>query len=533
VAITAAQLVAKVSAEGVDQAKSQISGMGEATERASGGLKGMLSNALSMAAGFAIFTAGAAAVGFLTDQITSTIKAGMDQQAILKQTETVIKSTGDASGMSAKQIGAYADKMADLTPISDDLIQSSENILLTFTNIGKNVFPQAESSILDVSTAMHEDLQSATVQVGKALNDPVKGMTALQRIGVTFTDSQKEAVKQMVATGNQAGAQAIILKELQKEFGGSAEAAGKTFGGQLSIAGNELDQVKEKIGMAVLPALASLATSVLSGAMPALQHFGDWLTATAVPALDKFGLFIASNVVPILGKLGGFITGTVVPDAMQLASFFEGHILPILITLGTIILTKVVPTLASIGQTIFTQLLPPLERLWNNISPILIPALQFLGNILSHVVGPALNIVITIVGKLVDAINAIISAIQAVIGWFQNMGNAASQAFNSVKQGVNNIPVLGGIANWAGFAEGTDSVPHSGVYTVGERGPEEVWLPQGARVIPNNQLATRGTPVQGGGGNGPIYMQLDGRTFATVFMPYIANAIRYNVGTHA
>jgi hypothetical protein len=41
----------------------------------------------------------------------------------------------------------------------------------------------------------------------------------------------------------------------------------------------------------------------------------------------------------------------------------------------------------------------------------------------------------------------------------------------------------------SGYAEGTDYVPQSGRYMVGERGPEEVFLPQGAAVKPNTSNA--------------------------------------------
>lgn len=56
-------------------------------------------------------------------------------------------------------------------------------MLLTFTRIGKDVFPKAVGPILNVSTAMGTDLNSAALQVGKALNDPAKGINALSRAG--------------------------------------------------------------------------------------------------------------------------------------------------------------------------------------------------------------------------------------------------------------------------------------------------------------------------------------------------------------
>jgi Prophage tail length tape measure protein len=170
---------------------------------------------------------GIAALGIGLDL---TVKSAMDMQEIQAQTAQAIKSTGDASGMSAEQIHSMAESLANVTPYSEEATQGAENILLTFTDIGHNVFPQATQAILDVSQAMHQDLKSSAIQVGKALDDPVKGMSALQRIGVTFTESQKKAVAEMVKTGNIAGAQGVILKELQREFGGCCHRHGVTAG---------------------------------------------------------------------------------------------------------------------------------------------------------------------------------------------------------------------------------------------------------------------------------------------------------------
>ena len=64
--------------------------------------------------------------------------------------------------------------------------------MLTFTGVGKDVFPQAIQTVLDMSQALGQDLKSSTVQLGKALNSPIDGITALSRVGVSFTDAQKK-----------------------------------------------------------------------------------------------------------------------------------------------------------------------------------------------------------------------------------------------------------------------------------------------------------------------------------------------------
>jgi hypothetical protein len=78
-----------------------------------------------------------------------------------------------------------------------------------------------------MSTAMKMDGKSAAIQLGKALNDPKIGLTMLGRSGVTFSESQKKLINSLVDTNQLAKAQAIILREINSEFGGSAEAARK------------------------------------------------------------------------------------------------------------------------------------------------------------------------------------------------------------------------------------------------------------------------------------------------------------------
>jgi Prophage tail length tape measure protein len=292
--VTVSQLVQKIVVEGDTEAKAKLSGMNDAAEKTSGGFKGMLANALSFAGGQAIFNLVGSSVGFLKDQLTDCFKESMDAQASMAQTESVIKSTGDASGMSAQQIADMAGNLSHLTEFSDDTIQSGENMLLTFTNIGKDVFPQATKTLLDLSQAMGGDVKGSAIQLGKALNDPEKGITALTRVGVTFTEEQKKQIKVMQDAGNMAGAQKIILAELSKEFGGSAEAAGKTFGGQLIIAKQRLADVKQQIGDALMPALVGMTTWLNSAAMPVLEGFGNWFAKSAVPGIQKFGSEVGS-----------------------------------------------------------------------------------------------------------------------------------------------------------------------------------------------------------------------------------------------
>lgn len=319
--ITAAQLAVEVKADGVDSAKSQLSGMGGFVDSIGSGFKSSIGGALSFAAGLA-----GQALNFLKDQFIDSVRVAMDHQQVLAQTVQALKSTRDASGMTAQSIDDLALSLSQVTPFAEDTVQSGENLLLTFTGIGKQVFPEATQAMLDMAQAMHQGPQAGAIMLGKALNDPLTGLTALTRVGVTFSDEEKKQIKLMMAHNDIIGAQKIMLHELETEFGGSAKAAGQTFGGQLQILQNRLEDVKVKIGTAVLPILSDLLSFVESNLMPILDSFAGWFSQVAIPAIESTAPYFKMLGDDFL-TLGQHLSQYLAPalhDVMDLFSSFGG-----------------------------------------------------------------------------------------------------------------------------------------------------------------------------------------------------------------
>jgi hypothetical protein len=147
-----------------------------------------------------------------------------------------IKSTGNLAGLSVEGLQAQAAALESLAAQDEIAIMKNQALLQTFTNVrnvvgeGNNIFDQATLAMLNMGAKMGDNAGSA-MQLGKALNDPLMGMNALRRVGVVFTEEQKESIRTMVAAGDIMGAQKVILAELEVEFGGAAAAAGDTFAG--------------------------------------------------------------------------------------------------------------------------------------------------------------------------------------------------------------------------------------------------------------------------------------------------------------
>lgn len=244
-----------------------VSGVTKSVTSAQGSL-GTLDKSLGGAAGSigrlgtVAGTAGALISSAFVGAITLSINEAMVAEKVMAQTEAVVKSTGGAAGLTAQDIQSMASSLEGMTTFADDAIQSMENILLTFPEIKGDTFRDASAAILDMSTALGSDLQGAAIQVGKALQDPINGVTALRRVGVNFSEDQQKVIKSLVATGQQAEAQKLILAELAKEFGGSAAAATGTFDGKLKQLQNTLNNVAEGIGTAFIPVLKSAADAL-------------------------------------------------------------------------------------------------------------------------------------------------------------------------------------------------------------------------------------------------------------------------------
>jgi hypothetical protein len=178
---------------------------------------------------FTLLGVGALGAGIFRKTIAET----MESQRAMAQLEAVLQSTGGAAGRTAGQLADMASALQKVTTYGDDAIMKAQALLLTFTQIRGGVFDDATKTVLDLATAMGGDLQGAAIQVGKALNDPIRGVSTLQRVGVSFSEAQQQVIKDLVETGRVADAQRLILKELQTEFGGSAAAARDTLGGAL------------------------------------------------------------------------------------------------------------------------------------------------------------------------------------------------------------------------------------------------------------------------------------------------------------
>jgi hypothetical protein len=433
-------------------------------------------------------------------------KVGFDElaegQRVAAQTQAALKSTGGVANVTAGHIEDLAGKLQKLSGADDEAIQAGENLLLTFTNIqnrvgkGNDIFDQATKTMVDMSVALGQDSSQSALQLGKALNDPVRGLTALRKVGVSFTKGQEKQIAAMVKAGDVAGAQKVILKELQKEFGGSAKAAGETLPGKLAIAKGQFENMAGALMESLLPALTVIAEKLTSFANFLSEHEG--LTKVLVIGLGALAAaLLAASAAQTLLNLAVLANPYVAVAAAIIA-----------LGAAVVLAWKKFETF----RNIVTGAIDFVREHWRLLLAILLGPLGIaIGLAVKHF-GTVKKVATTAFNAIRDAIGFVIDKVRIVVNWLKDklgnpavrkaIENAVLAPFHAIRDAIQfvidkvqslidkirSIPspgdIIGGIAgHLPHFAEGTRNF-RGGLALVGERGPELVNLSRGSDVIP-------------------------------------------------
>ena len=228
--------------------KDFVSGLGDVGEKTKDANEQMKGLGAEAAIAFAGYTAA----------IMGTVYAYREQELVGQEVQAILQSTGGVAGVSAAAINEYAESLSKSTTFSKLQVEKGEEILLTFTQIGSSVFPEATKATLDLAQKMGGDTTAAAQLLGRALEDPMAGVTKLTRAGITFTAQQKAQIEQMELGGDMAGAQKIILAQLESQYGGLATAAAGGTGALVQVK-NSMEELAVQIGGVFAPYVAAAA----------------------------------------------------------------------------------------------------------------------------------------------------------------------------------------------------------------------------------------------------------------------------------
>lgn len=227
-------------------------------------------------------------------------KSLAENEVLMAQTNAVIESMGGSANKTADEVFDLANEISALSGLAHENVVEGENMLLTFGNItnqlgeGNDIFDQTARIMADMSVATGQDMKAAAVGLGKALNDPILGITALAKQGVQFTEAQKEQIKVLVESGDVMGAQKIILGELENQFGGSAAALGDTMTGSINKMKNSFEELARNLAEVLVPVMELLVGWLQKGL--------SWINNLS-PGAQKFVkvlVLVAAAVGPVL-----------------------------------------------------------------------------------------------------------------------------------------------------------------------------------------------------------------------------------------
>ena len=245
------------------------------------------------------FVPATAALGGLAVAGAKMVAAGEQAataNARIEQIATSMGLFGDETQKVTSRLVDLANEQARLTGVNQNTIKESQALLLTFKDIASSAdevggaFDRATQLTLDMASAGFGSVTDNAKQLGKALNDPIAGLTALRRSGIQFTEAQQDQIRTLVESGQVLEAQNMILEEIENQVGGTAEATANSTD-KMKVA---FSQASESIGMALLPAVEAL-----------------------VPILIKFSDFAAENkdiIIIAAGAIGGLSAAIVVAN---------------------------------------------------------------------------------------------------------------------------------------------------------------------------------------------------------------------------
>ena len=434
-----------------------------------------------------MFSAGAAAG--LAVFAKSALDAAVESEVAVARLDQIAESMGvlgPVLGGSTERLTGFADTLQHTIGVEDEAIIQTQSLLLTFGEVAKSAgeaggaFDRATVLAFDLAKAGFGSAEGNAKMLGKALNDPVKGLTALGRAGVTFTEAQKEQIKALVESGDTAKAQQIILAEVEKQVGGTA-AATATGAEKMRVA---FAAFTEQLGVALLPIMQQVQAFLLENVLPVLQGLferfqnldptiqkviiGVGLLALAIgPLLVIVGTMIPAftAVAGVLGAAAAPILGIVAAVALLVAGFvllyqrsetFRTAVQEAFQQIRAVIsmvidqirgklqehqaeLTMVISVLRKVGDFLVQNVFPVLVQFWSIYLQGVVRVLGFIITGLIDVIAKFIQFVAQLIATGVAIAAWVVTTVEQLTGFFTAVRTALEEAFGAVGEFIQGV----------------------------------------------------------------------------------------------
>ena len=420
---------------------------------------GKLAGAAFLAAGVA---AAAFAVKFAKDAIVAG-EAAATANARIEQINTSMGLFGESVAVVNDRLIKYAEETARATGVDTNSIKATQAKLLTFKELAATAdevggqFDRATKAAIDLGAAGFGTAEMNAVSLGKALNDPIKGIASLNRNGITFTIQEKERIKTLVESNKVGEAQALILAAIETQVGGTAEATANATD-KMKVG---FQQVTERVGIALLPIL---------------EKFTNFLLDVLFPTFEKYVLPVVEKLTAAFSNQSGGLGHNVAKAAQTLKSIF----MPIwngLVSAFNSVKKAIgdnIATFKTFGSLIATYIAP----------------------VIGTVLGGALNVAGKIAGGVINVIAGVVKILNGLI-------QGAIAGINGLISAYNAIPFLPNVSKI--------SAPKVNV--------PAIQTPSGSAAVPSipsiPTLTTSGATASAAGGGGGGGVSTAAKTAAT------------------
>lgn len=252
-------IITEFSGKGIERARKEFKQLETVGQKAQFAIRKAAIPATAALAGLAAMGKSALSAG---EEVNSA-------NARIAQINDTMGLFGESSDWVSSRLIKLAESQARLTGISNIQIKEQQAQLLTFKQLAKSAnvvggtFDRASQAVLDMQAA-NVGGSNAAIALGKALEDPIRGITALAKSGVTFTNQERDKIRTLVESNKMLEAQDMILAAIEAQVGGTALAtADDSKKMQESFA-----QVSQSLGMTLLP--------ILEAVTPLILKFADW-----------------------------------------------------------------------------------------------------------------------------------------------------------------------------------------------------------------------------------------------------------------
>jgi hypothetical protein len=207
---------------GMRQGQAITSSAVNSMQRSLGGLQSML-GMIGVGVGFG------AIIGGIRGTIAEA-QVAMDSQTRLA---AAVETSGKAAGFTAGQLATFATELQNATTAGDETIKDAMTTLTTFPKVAGEMFKRATKAALDMQEKGFGGMGGNARMLGRALEDPRRGLMMLTRMGVTFSEQQRKQIKDLMAQNKLGEAQQVIMGAVEGKFKGVAEAMAKTPSGRI------------------------------------------------------------------------------------------------------------------------------------------------------------------------------------------------------------------------------------------------------------------------------------------------------------